>query len=126
MTEAASRILGWAAATVLVLFALLIVAFFFVLPGVGRHYESQKREEMLDLVAHELPARASLPEMKAFLVRHSKAGFVTESRDGEIVGVMPQTKLDHWLLDRQVQIVLKADSSNRFSTAEIRVYYTFL
>ena len=64
--------------------------------------------------------------MRAFLVRHSKAGFVTDLSDGEITGVMPKTMLDRWLLDRQVQLVLKVDSSNRFSTAEVRFYYTFL
>lgn len=126
MTMTASRVFGWVARSVLGLFVLAVLAWLFVLPGVGRHYEAKRRAELLDQVARELPPKASEPEMRAFLVRHSKAGFVTDLSDGEITGVMPKTMLDRWLLDRQVQLVLKVDSSNRFSTAEVRFYYTFL
>lgn len=116
---AAWKVLRWAA-------VIIILLYFLVIPQCVRYFESQTRAELLDLVARELPAKASLPEMKSFLARHAEAIDVREFRSDEVIGVMPKTRLDSWLMNRQVQIVLKVDSSDRFTTPEIRMYYTFL
>jgi len=103
----------------------LVAGYFIVLPGVGRIFESRTREVLLELVARELPATADAPTMQSFLIRHG-AEVGIDDYHSEIIGVMPRTTLDGWLMNRQVQIVLNTDANGRFSRAEVRFHYTFL
>lgn len=107
-------------------FATALFVLFFALPEVFRAYEARTRAELLGIVARELPTNATLPETKRFLAGHARVVVSPRFRPNEVIGVMRQSRLDRWMLDRQVQIVIKIDSDGRYSSAEIRFYYTFL
>lgn len=102
------------------------VLLFYVLPQGMRAFESRTRASLLAVVARELPRDAAVPDIKKFLAQHAEAVDDRQFRDDEIIGIVRQTALDHFLLDRQVQIVFKIDSGERLSDTEIRFYYTFL
>jgi len=64
--------------------------------------------------------------MKTFLERHTTR-FALDDRFHHVYGgFLPQTWLDRFLFDRQVQVNLYLDDRHRFKEAEVNVYYTFL
>jgi hypothetical protein len=89
-------------------------------------HDRNTRQDLLALVAKELPAGASLSDMRAFLQRHS-ARFDLDDRFKHVyAGMLPQSRLDKNLFDRKGGIELYFDKDHRFTTAEVNVYYTFL
>ncbi len=84
------------------------------------------RQGVSAVVARELPIGASLDDMKTFLERHTTR-FALDDRFHHVYGgFLPQTWLDRFLFDRQVQVNLYLDDRHRFKEAEVNVYYTFL
>jgi len=79
------------------------------------------------MIAQELPPRASMSEMDSFMRRHTDRYNVDTEYNFEFAGLMPQSKLDKFLFDRDVQIVLKFNRGTRtFKSAEVEPLYTFL
>jgi hypothetical protein len=81
---------------------------------------------LLRTVAQELRPHASSEEMDAFMRRHTAMYSLDQKYHHEYAGIVPQTKLDRILFDRQVQVALKVTEDITFEKAEVRVYYTFL
>jgi len=89
-------------------------------------HDRNTRQDVLALVARELPAGASLDDMRAFLQRHA-ARFDLDDRFKHVyAGMLPQSRLDKNLFDRQVGVELYFDKDHRFTTAQVNVFYTFL
>lgn len=106
--------------------AVAVLVLFLALPHVLQSYESRTRAELLGIASKELKADATLPEIEAFLGQHAEVVDDRMFRPNEVIGIMPQSRLDRWLFDRQVQIVVEVDSSGRYSGIDIRFYYTGL
>jgi hypothetical protein len=89
-------------------------------------HDQHTRQDLLALVGRELPVGAPLSDVSAFLQSHT-ARFDLDDRFHYVyAGVLPQSRLDKNLFDRQVRIELHFDKDHRFTTAEVDVDYTFL
>jgi hypothetical protein len=93
---------------------------------VWSYYDARTKQQWLKVIARELPQRASAGEMEGFMRRHTVRYDSPIGFQHEYVGFIRQTKLDQFLLDREVQIVLKVSEANTFQGADVEVIYTFL
>lgn len=101
--------------------ALLIVS----VPRMMSYHDSETRSVLLGMVARELPHDASMAQMAEFMQRHTARFAIDQDDQLQYAGFMPQSRLDRFLADRKVQIVLKINRASRtFENAEVRVYYT--
>ena len=90
------------------------------------YYDARTKQKLLLLVAQELRPHASNEEMVNFMRRHTARYAFDEKYHHEYAGFIPQTKLDRMLFDRKAQLVLKVDQNNNLTSAEARIYYTWL
>jgi hypothetical protein len=89
-------------------------------------HDRNTRQDVLALVAKELPVGASLDDMRAFLQRHAARFDLDDRFKHDYAGILPQSRLDRNLFDRRVGIELYFDKDHRFTTAQVNVFYTFL
>ncbi len=89
-------------------------------------HDRNTREGVLSVVTKELPVGASLSDMERFMQRHTARYALDERFHHSYGGMLPQSRLDKNLFDRQVGVELYFDQNHRFTTAEVNVYYTFL
>ena len=90
------------------------------------YYDARTKQKLLLLVAQELRSHASNDEVVSFMRRHTARYAFDEKYHHQYVGFVPQTKLDQFLFDRKVQLLLKVDKNNNLAGAEARIYYTGL
>jgi hypothetical protein len=89
------------------------------------HHDSETQRDLLRVVARELPRGASMGQMTEFMQRHTSRFALDQDDQLQYAGFVPQSRLDRFLSDRKVQIVLKINRASRtFENAEVRVYYT--
>lgn len=106
---------------VLVVVVVIIISF----PMVMSHHDSETQRDLLRVVARELPRGASMGQMTEFMQRHTSRFALDQDDQLQYAGFVPQSRLDRFLSDRKVQIVLKINRASRtFENAEVRVYYT--
>jgi hypothetical protein len=89
-------------------------------------HDRNARAATLALVSKELPVGASLSDMQAFMHRHTARYALDDRFHHAYGGMLPQSRLDKNLFDRQVGVELHFDENHRFTAAEVNVYYTFL
>jgi hypothetical protein len=95
-----------------------------VASAVLRYYDSRTKQNWLLVVAQELPPDSSANRMVDFMQKHTARYAVSEGRNLEYRGIVPQTSADKFLLDRKVQLVLRTSENHTFLNADVRVYYT--
>lgn len=94
---------------------------------VGLHYyDSATKKALLRVVAQQLPPHSSMSDMQEFMRRRTTRYAFNDLHGHDYSGFLPQTSLDRFLFDRGVQIVLYVDTDQTFSSADVRVYYTWL
>lgn len=106
--------------------AALIAVFVLALPTALSYYDSATNKAFLHVTAQELPPRASIKEMDEFMRRHTTRYAFDDRYHHEYSGFLRQTKLDRFLFDRKVQVVLKVNEDQTLKNAEVRVFYTGL
>lgn len=93
------------------------------------YYDLHEKKTILEGIAKELPAHASMDGMMQFLKAHT-ARYACNDMDGEqghsCGGIMAQTTFDRLWFNRQVQIRLNYDANKTFVGADVQVFYTFL
>jgi hypothetical protein len=101
--------------------ALVIISF----PRMMSYHDSKTRSVLLGMVGRELPHHASMAQMGEFMRRHTARFALDQDDQLRYAGFMPQSRLDRFLADRKVQIILEINKTNRtFENADVRVYYT--
>jgi hypothetical protein len=111
--------------TLLLLLGALVTLYLAFLFGLSR-YDAATKKEWLYRVGQELPPRASMREMDAFMQQHT-TGYDLDTSTMELGGFLPQSRLDRILMNRKVGIYLKVGIvTTTFKQARIEVYYTFL
>ena len=90
-------------------------------------YDDHARQDVLRLVAAEVPPHASMIQMEQFMMRHAPGRYAYDDIDGQWQGLLPQSSFDRAFFDRKVGVYLKVDkTTGTFRRAEVQVYYTFL
>jgi hypothetical protein len=89
-------------------------------------HDRNTRQDVSAVVARELPIGAPLGDVKAFLERRTTRFALDDAFHHVYGGFLPQTWLDRFLFNRQVQVNLYLDDGHRFKRAEVNVSYTFL
>ncbi|HVI05060.1 MAG TPA: hypothetical protein VM711_03085 [Sphingomicrobium sp.] len=90
-------------------------------------YDAATKKHVLQMVSEELPPHASQAQMDDFMRRHTAGRYDFDSDNFEFAGFMPQSKVDEFLMDRDVQVVLKVNRGTKtFKSAEVETLYTFL
>jgi hypothetical protein len=103
-----------------------IVALAITLPIGLSYYDSETRKAYLRVAVQELPPHASIGEMAEFMRRHTARYALDDRYHHEYTGIVTQTRLDRFLFDRKVQLVLKVNEGKTLQSAEVRVFYTAL
>jgi hypothetical protein len=90
------------------------------------YYDSQTRKNLLQIAGQELSPGASDSDMVNFMQRHTARYARDDQFRHEYSGFLPQSRLDHMLFDRKVQVILRMNGVSRFDSAQVQVYYTGL
>jgi len=89
--------------------------------------DNRARQNVLRLVAAEVPPHASMSQMEQFMMRHAPGRYSYDELNAEWQGLLPQSSFDRAFFDRQVGVYLKVDKkTGTFRASEAQVYYTFL
>ncbi len=98
--------------------AASIVVLVIALPTGLYYYDSATRKAFVRVAAQELPPHASIREMDEFMRPHTTRYAFDDQYHHDYSGFLPQTKLDRFLFDRKVQVVLKVNEDQTFQNAE--------
>jgi hypothetical protein len=110
------------------LVAISVIVISYIVGGaVLSVYDSRTRRGLLDVVSRELPSDASMSQMDTFMRRHTVRYDLDKKYNSEFEGILAQTSLDKALFDRKISLTLRFDARREtFTTASVRIYYTFL
>ena len=90
-------------------------------------YDAATKKHVLQMVSEELPPHASQAQMDAFMRRHTGGTYDFDSDSFEFAGFLPQSKVDEFLMDRDVRVALKVNRGTKtFKGAQVETLYTFL
>jgi hypothetical protein len=114
------------APTILLALLVVVVGLDVGAATVCSYHDAWTKQQLLKVVARELPPQASAGEMEDFMRRHTVRYASPSERQHEYGAFIRQTTLDQLLLDRDVKIVLKVSEADTLQGADVEVFYTFL
>jgi hypothetical protein len=114
------------ALTILLALLVVVVGLDVGAATVCSYHDAWTKQQLLKVVARELPPQWSADEMEYFMRRHTVRYASPSAFQHEYGGFIRQTKLDQFLLDRDVKIVLKVSEANTLQGADVEIFYTFL
>jgi hypothetical protein len=105
---------------------ITVVALDLIVSSTLSQFDAKTRATLLATTLRELPPGASDSEMEKFMKRHTARFARDDQYHNEYSGYVEQSRVDRFLFDRKVQVVLKFSNGNTFERADVHVYYTGL